>query len=357
MTDDNDKKTEKTRKNTSKITLGTSIDIGTMNLVSARKVGRNIRTKRQRDCFLDLEMDAKKMLKLADVSYVEKDDKLLILGDAAIETANIFNRDVRRPLSKGLVSSSELDALEILSILIENVVGEPQEEDEIIYFSVPAAPLDNPDQDVLYHEAVFEKILEDLGYDPVPSNEALAIIYSQCADTTFSGIGISYGSGMTNVAMAYKTISVEELEFSVQRGGDWIDEQSARAVDTTASKMCMIKESGINLMDPTEGPEKYLREREAIITYYRALIKYSIKQIAKKFKQAKSNVDLQEPIPIVISGGTSMPKGFLELFQEVFEKSRKRFPIEISEIRHADDPMTAVANGLLIQAMQEYNED
>jgi len=119
----------------------------------------------------------------------------------------------------------------------------------------------------------------------------------------------------------------------------------------------MIKESGLNLMDPSEGPEKYQREREALVTYYRVLIGYAIDKIAKKFKKSKGNVELQEPIPIVISGGTSLAKGFLELFEEVFERKRRRFPIEISEIRHADDPMTSVAQGLLIQAMQEYSDD
>jgi len=368
MSDDTVKEDEETKTPTKKAVrrkktpvepeLGVGLDVGTMNLVSARKVGSKVHTKRQRDCFLDLDPDAKKMLKMAaDVSYIEQEDRLLILGDMAIETANIFGKEVRRPLSKGIISSSEIDAMEVLAILIENVVGPPLEDGEVCYFSIPAAPLDNPEQDVLYHEAVFERILGDLGYDAVSGNEALAIIYAECADTMFSGIGISFGSGMTNVAMSYKTISIEDLEFSVQRGGDWIDGSSAQAVGATSSKMCMIKEGGINLMDPSEGPEKHQREREALVTYYRVLISYAIDKIAKKFKSSKGNVELKEAIPIVISGGTSLANGFLELFTEVFEKKRKRFPIEVSEIRHADDPMTAVAQGLLIQAMQEYVDE
>lgn len=351
-------KPRRRKKPAPQFSLGQGLDIGTMNLVSARKKGSKIQTKRMRDCFLDLDLDAKKMLALAkDVSYVEQEDRLLILGDAAIETANIFGREARRPLAGGLISSSEIDALEVLSILIENVVGPPLEDGEVCVYSIPAAPLDNPDQDVIYHEAVFERILSDLGYDAISGNEALAIIYSECADTMFSGIGISFGSGMTNIAMSYKTISVDDLEFSVQRGGDWIDGSSANSVGSTASKMCMIKESGLNLMDPSEGPEKYQREREALVMYYKALISYAIDKIAKKFKSSKGNVELNEPIPIVISGGTSLAKGFVELFQQVFEKKRRRFPIEVSEIRHADDPMTAVAQGLLIQAMQEYSDE
>lgn len=336
-----------------KIYAGVGIDIGTMNIVAARKKGTKTVTARQRDCFIDLEKDAKKMLSMSNVPYVEDDEKLIILGDSALEVSNLFNREVRRPLSKGLIAAGEHDAMSILSVLIESVLGEPQEEAEVCFYSIPAAPLDNPGQDVVYHEAVFEKILSELGYDPISGNEALAIVYSECASTQFSGIGISYGSGMTNVAMSYKTLPVEELQFSLERGGDWIDAASAKAVGLTASKMCAIKENGVNLMNPLEGDDKHQREREAIAMYYKNLISYTIDNIAKKFKKDGKAVDLKEPIPIIISGGTSQPEGFLELFQAVFDRKKKRFPIEISEIRSAENPMTAVAEGLLIQALQE----
>jgi hypothetical protein len=41
------------------------------------------------------------------------------------------------------------------------------------------------------------------------------------------------------------------------------------------------------------------------------------------------------------------------LFKSVFDRKRKRFPVEVSEVRAATDPLNAVANGLLVQAMQE----
>jgi len=62
---------------------------------------------------------------------------------------------------------------------------------------------------------------------------------------------------------------------------------------------------------------------------------------------------LSKPIPIVVSGGTSKAGGFMDLFNEVFETKRKRFPIEISEVRHASEPLNAVAMGMLVLATQE----
>lgn len=321
------------------------LDIGTGNIVSARKTSTGVETRRVRDAFLELPLDAKKMLKLANVSYVERADELLILGDAAMDTANIFGREARRPLSAGLVSSSDIDAMEILALLIKNVLGEPQKPGEHCYFSVPAAPVDRPGQDVIYHRGVLEKIVRECGYTPTAGNEAMAIIYAETAKENFSGIGLSFGAGMTNVALAMNTI--EGLSFSVGRGGDWIDNGAAKSIGSTSSRICAIKEKGVDLNAPAG------RDQEAITFYYRNLIEYAIDQIALQFMAIQGKFSLPRPVPIIVSGGTSKAGGFLDLFKAVFEKKRKKFPIEVSEVRAASDPLNAVANGLLIQAMQE----
>lgn len=327
------------------VTFGCGLDVGTGNIVSARKTGDGVQHRRVRDAFLELPSDAKKMLKLANVSYVERADELLILGDPAMDTANIFGREARRPLSAGLVSSSDIDAMEILALLIKNVLGEPSKPGEHCYFSVPAAPVDRPGQDVIYHRGVLEKIVRECGYTPTAGNEAMAIIYAETAKENFSGIGLSFGAGMTNVALAMNTI--EGLSFSVGRGGDWVDQGAAKSIGSTSSRICAIKEKGVDLNAPVG------RDQEAITFYYKNLIEYAIDQIALQFMSIQGKFSLPRPVPIIVSGGTSKAGGFLDLFKAVFEKKRKKFPIEVSEVRAATDPLNAVANGLLIQAMQE----
>src|SRR5690606_38324454 len=129
-------------------------------------------------------------LKLSNVDYVELDGRLVVIGDGALTMANLFNREARRPLSKGVISAGELDAQEILSILLSKVAGKPLIEGEHCFYSVPAAPVDNPDQDIIYHTEVFRSLLEDLGYTAHPTNEAMAIIFSQCAQEKFSGLAV-----------------------------------------------------------------------------------------------------------------------------------------------------------------------
>jgi hypothetical protein len=328
--------------------LGVGLDMGTMNIVAARRSIEGVVTKRIRDAFLDLPAEHKRMLRLSNVNYVEKDEDIIIVGDAAYEMANVFGREVRRPLAAGLISAGEIDALEILGILVRHVLGEPKTKDEVCVFSVPAAPVDDPSRDVVYHKGILERIVRECGYKAIASNEALAIIYAECGKDQFSGIGFSFGSGMTNVALAIRTI--EGLSFSVGRGGDWIDAGAAKSVGATQARMCSVKEKGLNLMKP-QG-----REQEALVVYYKNLIEYAIDNVAREFEKIRSQFDMPFPIPIVVSGGTSKAEGFLDFFKEVFETKRKRFPIEISGIRAASEPLDAVARGLLVQAAQEYED-
>lgn len=328
---------------------GVGLDMGTMNIVAARRTEKGIVTNRIRDAFLDLPAEHKKMLKLSNVNYIEKDDDLVIVGDAAYDMANVFSREVRRPLQSGLIAAGEVNALEILGILVRHVLKDPVHEDEICYFSVPAAPVDDPSRDVIYHKGILENIVRECGYRPFASNEALAIVYSECGNDGFSGLTFSYGSGMTNIALAINTI--EGLSFSIGRGGDWIDAGAAKSTGSTQARMCSLKEKGLNLTKP-QG-----REQEALTVYYKNLIEYGLDHVMKEFIKIKDRFALPKPIPIVVSGGTSKAAGFLEFFQEVFESKRKKFPFEISEIRAAKEPLDAVARGLLIQALQEAEDD
>jgi hypothetical protein len=325
---------------------GVAVDIGTMNIIAARydDAGKNIITARIRDAFLDLPLDNKRMLRLSNTSYVEMDGKLLVIGDEALATANLFHREARRPIAGGILAAGELDAQRVISIMIKQLLGNPQKDNEKCCFSVPAPALDVAGSDTTYHIAILKKLLTELGYIAEPVNEAQAIIYSECLKENFSGLGISFGAGMTNVCLAYNAMSA--LEFSIGRGGDWVDAGAARAVNTTAAKICAIKESGADIVNPK--PES--REEEAIALYIQTLIDYTLNSIIKHFSKVRNEILVPKPIPIIVSGGTSLAKGFLEKFKIQFEQFQDKFPIKISEIRAAVDPITSVASGLLIYA-------
>lgn len=336
--------------------MSRGLDIGTAFLVCASKEPADesnpVEVKSIRDAFLDIEAETStlNMLKMSNTSYIQDGDSIYIIGEPALNMANLFKREARRPLSQGVISAGELEAEKMLLALLRNILGEPSVEKESVYYSVPAKPIDK-DMDVVYHEAMFKKIIESMGFSATPMNEAAAIAYSNCAEDGFTALTTSLGAGMVNTALVYQTMI--GMEFSISRSGDWIDTSSAKAVGKTASRMTSIKEKGVNLLDPSEGNPKFVREREAIVIYYRNLIKHVIDSIKKEFRKDNNSIELPDEIPWVISGGTSKARNFLEFFKQEFEKERDTFPIGISEIRMAKDPLNDVAKGLLVVAMNE----
>jgi len=335
--------------------MASSVDIGTCFLVSAKQDNnRQIQLKSIRDAFLDMdnEPQTKNMLGLSKVSFIEAQDKLYVIGNDALTMANIFKREARRPLQRGVISPGEIEAEKILLVLIENILGRAATQGETCFYSVPGNPIDR-DMDIVYHQAMFSKLVGSLGYKPVALNEAAAISYSNAAKEQFSSLSLSFGAGMVNACLMYKTMI--GMAFSISRGGDFIDESAAKATGTTAARIQSIKEKGVNLLDPNEGDAKTFREREAVIIYYKSLALHALDAIKNEFLKRQTSIELPHSIPLILSGGTAMAKNFKEFFESAFNSVKDKFPILISEIRMAKDPLNAVAEGLLVAAMN-YEE-
>jgi len=55
-----------------------------------------------------------------------------------------------------------------------------------------------------------------MGYGAKSINEGLAVVFSELEKENFSGIGISFGGGLTNVSLAY--LSVPAFSFAIGKG-------------------------------------------------------------------------------------------------------------------------------------------
>lgn len=330
---------------------GIGADIGTAFINSAiMQEDDEVKIRTQRDAFFDIENDklSRNMLTLNKAHYIESDDakSLYVIGQEALNFANIFKREVRRPLQKGVISTREPEALLMIKTIIKNVLGEPICDKEVCKFSIPANPID-ADYNIIYHENVLKSFIESFGFDAQPINEARAICYSELDEENFTGLAISFGAGMCNACLSY--LGTASIEFSVSRSGDWIDNSAAMAIGERTSKITAIKEAGIDLLAP-KG-----RHEESIRIFYINLINYVIKCFEKKLSQAEDVPEFPEPISIVLAGGTSLIKSFDVVFKKEIEKIK--FPFNIKDIRMAQDPMFAVARGCLYSAISEYEEE
>jgi actin-like ATPase involved in cell morphogenesis len=318
------------------------LDCGTGNFIAADANGITL----QRNAFITLDSATTniRQLKLMKVPYILADKRLHVVGKKAYEYAQVFNnQDLRRPMAQGMLSPTEQDALPILKEIIRELIGKSSSKDLVVY-SVPGAPIDI-EKSIEYHEDVLKFIIESLGYRAESLNEGVALAYVGLADHELTGISISLGSGMCNIAIMYAGMAV--LNFSTTKAGDWIDKNVARDTGISKAKAQYTKENGgYSLI----GDDERTMEQQAIKTYYEALIRYLLANIAKQF-ESTDTPNFPKPVPIVLGGGTAMVDGFLEVFQEQFKQ--KEFPINVSEIKIVDEPLTAVARGCLIETELE----
>ncbi|MBI4565608.1 MAG: hypothetical protein HY716_13015 [Planctomycetes bacterium] len=324
---------------------GRGLDVGTSNIVaSVRQNDGASLYNIQRNAFLDVRSDTftRKMLMKLGVDHIIHGEKGFVIGDPAFELANIFEKNTRRPMKDGMISPTEPEALMIERLVISQTIGKPQEVGEVCAFSVPADPIDT-ERNVVYHTGSIEAILRGLGYTPKALLEGHAVVFAELGSEEYTGIGISCGAGMFNICIAYK--SLPALTFSTSRGGDWIDNNVAHALGLPSSQVCAVKESGVDLNRPRD------RIEEAICIYYRNLIHYSLETMRQKFESAHHMPAFSRPVSLVCAGGTSMVKGFIDIFRSEF--SSTNFPIEVKEIRLARDPLRTVALGCLEYSLEE----
>lgn len=334
-------------------------DVGTGNLVFSKQSTKNeneVIIKKMRNVYINITEDdiAVAQMSGSPLEYVEKRDDdgeleiMAVVGEDAFRLANIFSSELKRAMKDGVVSSDDIDAIDVLAIMWKKLVGNVDPNSLIVY-SIPGNSIDvlNPPP-VEYHERVFKNIFTSLGFKHIKSlNEGQAVVFSECAKEKFTGLGVSHGAGMTNVSLSYKGTSA--ISFSLARSGDWIDKSVSTAVNILPNKVTAVKENNLDLLNTSDPNKKTKKVKEALVFYYENLIEYILKNFMEEFTKKSDGLDIDEEIPIVLSGGTSLPKNFDVLFKKIFdEKYRDKFPYQISEIRRAEDPLTSVAKGCLI---------
>ena len=327
--------------------MAVGIDVGTGFCVSARQEDSQIVYKPFRDAFLKLDSSndfTKKIMAQTNANFISKGSDIYIIGEEAIDFASLLNKEIQRPLSSGVISSTEKEAQNILEIILQTIAGAPKKENEILYFSVPAPSVD-VSNDIIFHEFTLANIYESIGYKAKAINEGLAVVYSELGSEQLTGIGISFGAGQANLCLSLMGAPI--VQFSVARSGDYIDNSVAKACGITANKARIHKEKGIDLSQSKFAT----REEAAIQAYYKHLIEYVISNFKQEFEKNGNTKGFDKAIPVILSGGTSLPKGFDILFEQILSKSD--FPLNISEVRRAADPLNAVAKGCLIAAISD----
>jgi hypothetical protein len=132
----------------------------------------------------------------------------------------------------------------------------------------------------------------------------------------------------------------------VNKGGDFIDASAAGATGDLITRIRITKEDAFHF-------NGYFADKtlQALSVYYEDMILALVSSMKEAFLGSKSLPKLSRSIPLVLSGGSTMPKGFRDRFEKALLASD--FPIALSEVRLAENPLESTAKGALVAALSE----
>src|SRR5208283_457555 len=218
---------------------------------------------------------------------------------------------LRRPMLNGVLNPREPHSLGVIRMIVGKLVGKAARQDQKAFFSVPAAGVSG-ETGIQYHEASIRQILTDLGYNATPIEEGLAVVFGELGSSNYTGIGISCGSGLNNVCLA--VLSLPVISFSVPKAGDFIDTEASLVTGELATRLRILKEQSFRLNGLTGD-----RVQNALNVYYQEMIRHLVTNLRAQISSSQKLPKLDHSIPLVLSGGTAMPKGFTEHFNAVLQ--------------------------------------
>lgn len=321
------------------------LDIGTSRIVVADGPGGE-RTRTQLNAFVPVPCSemAENMLKVRGMVYERNCKNLYVYGNDSDFFASFLNTDARRPMRSGLLNPEEANSQHMIQRIIQTLVPRARK-NEVLCFSVPGNG-EGVNGKLVYHEALLKQFLQTLGYNVKPLNEGQAVVFSELQNDNFTGIGISFGGGMCNVSVSF--MSMPMITFSVPKGGDYIDRNVAEVMgEQNTTKVRLFKEENLDL---SRQPKDEMSH--ALHIFYDDMIKSLIERLRAEFSRSSHLPKVDRAMTVALAGGTARPVGFLQKFETML-RAEGDFPIEISEVRMAKDPLTATARGCYIAALSE----
>jgi hypothetical protein len=321
------------------------LDIGTSRIVVADTSSKQeARTELNAFVAVPCSEMAENVLKQRNMVYERNCKNLYVYGNDSDFFASFLDTNARRPMQYGLINPREEMSQQIMQLIIKRLVPHSRK-GETLCFSVPGKG-EGVNGNLVYHEAVLKSFLQSLGYNAKAVNEGQAVVFSELQEENFTGIGISFGGGMCNVSVSL--MSMPMISFSIPKGGDYIDQNVAEVLgESNTTKVRLHKEENLDLF---RAPKDDLSR--ALHIFYEDVLQTLIDRLRMEFTRSGKLPKVDRPMPIVLAGGTAKPLGFLQKFESLL-KAGDEFPIQVSDVRMAKDPLATTAHGCYIAAMSE----
>ena len=320
------------------------LDVGTSRICLAQRQGEDFQFQTQLNAFVNIPFSkmTENVLKKEKVPHTVAGAEIIVHGNESDKFADLLNVETRRTMTRGVLNPAEPASLEMIRKIIACMI-EPARDRQKLCFTIPAAPL-GAEENLTYHETTLRQIFSEMGYEVQSINEGLAVIYAELDGSNYTGIGISCGGGLCNVCLSY--LSVPIVSFSIPKAGDYIDSSAASVTGERVNRIRIEKEESFHFNGFAPG-----KLHQVLGVYYDEMIQALVTAMKQAVASTRNMPKVGRPIPLVLSGGTALPQGFRDRFEKVLREGE--FPVPISEIRMAGDPLHTTAKGALVAALTD----
>src|SRR5580692_5178644 len=118
------------------------LDIGTSRIVAARNAGQEFKYDIQLNAFVTIPYSkmTETVLQKEGVPYSIDANEIVVHGNESERFADLLNKDIRRPMTRGVLNPDEPDSVRLIRELTTSLAGKAAKGAKLC-FSVPAAPL------------------------------------------------------------------------------------------------------------------------------------------------------------------------------------------------------------------------
>src|SRR5262249_16619008 len=101
------------------------LDVGTSRIVSARQINNEIKYKTQLNAFVTIPYSrmTENVLQKEAVPHTVNGDEILVHGDESERFAGLLDKDIRRPMARGVLNPDESENVRLIRQITESLVG------------------------------------------------------------------------------------------------------------------------------------------------------------------------------------------------------------------------------------------
>lgn len=128
--------------NTKSTASAVGLDVGTSRIVTAQRLDKTTQYQAQLNAFVTLPFSklTQGVLKKERIPHLVQGSEITVYGDESERFANLFHRETRRPMLRGVLNADESSSLKLVREIVVLMTAETPGVGQKLCFSVPAAP-------------------------------------------------------------------------------------------------------------------------------------------------------------------------------------------------------------------------